>query len=286
MDLQTDMTTIAFGELQGIGDDTLIVQYDSGAYNRLIYLIQLPIEGDGINLLLVEFRMRQLGGQISVIGQQQHSGRVTVQTTHRINTFRAGVPYDVDHRMALLRIVGRGHRVLRLIEQDIHLALTTNRLVMETDIIRRQHFGTQAVNSHTIDGDHAGLNKIIRLTTGTDTGIRQILIQTNRLGRIFVLLTIHLLFTIGIQTVVTFRFSSERSLRALPVERSLRALTIETKLFRSTLPVLSTESRTSRCRLCFTAKTRTGSALTFVVQIVVVHCCVHYAYTHVRALIK
>ena len=47
VNLQTDMLAVAFRELQGIGDDTLVVQYDTGANDGLIYFVQLLVERDG-----------------------------------------------------------------------------------------------------------------------------------------------------------------------------------------------------------------------------------------------
>ena len=135
---------------------------------------------------------------------------------------------------------------------------------METDIIRQQHFGTQAIYGHTVDGDHTCLDKIICLTTAADTGVSEVLVQTNRLGRIFVLLTIDLLFVCGIKTVVTFRFTSERFMRAFGT------LCTKTERLRFTLTVFAAETRTSTYRLSFSAETRTRSAFS-IVGIVVKH---------------
>ena len=153
--------------------------------------------------------MRQLSCQITIIGEQQNAGGVTVQTTYRIDALVASITHDVDHRVTLLRIIGRGDSILRLIEQDIHFTFATNGLTMETNIIRRQHFHAQIIYRHTIDGDHSCLNEIICLTTGTNTCVGKVFIETNRLGRIFVLLTISLLLAVRINTIVTFRSTSE-----------------------------------------------------------------------------
>ena len=88
----------------------------------------------------MEFRMGQLSGQVAVVGEQQHTGGITVQTAYRINTLSTSVTNDIDYRMTLLRIIRSGDGILRLIEQNIHLTLTTNRLIVETNVIRRQHF--------------------------------------------------------------------------------------------------------------------------------------------------
>ena len=88
----------------------------------------------------MEFRMSQLSGQVTVVGQQQHTGGITVQTTHRIDTLCTSISNDINYRMTLLRIIRCRYGILRLIEQNIHLTLTAYRLIVETNVIRRQYF--------------------------------------------------------------------------------------------------------------------------------------------------
>ena len=215
MDLQTDMFAIRFRELQRIRDDALVVQHYTGTDDCLVHFVQFAIQRHGVDLLLMELRMGQFSCQVSVIGQQENTGRITVQTTHRVDTLGASATNNINHGMTLLRIVGRGHCILGFIEQDIDLAFAANRLSVETHIIRRQHFSAQIIHGLTIDGDHTGLDEIICLTTGTDTCVCEVFIQTNRLRRILMLLTIDLLFMSGINSGIAFRFASERTIRAL-----------------------------------------------------------------------
>ena len=271
VDLQTDMLTVAFRKLQGIGDDTLVVQYDTGANDRLIYLVQLLVKRDGIDLLLVKLRMGQFGCQVSVVGEQQHTRRVTVQTTYRIDTLGAGRTNDIDHRVTLLRVIGRGHRVLGFIKQDIDLAFPTNGLIMEAYVIRRKHLHAQTIRHLTIDRDHTGLDKIIGLTTGTYTGIGQVFIQTNRLRRIFVLLTIVLLFTFGIESVVAFRFVKRTTRTALAVLMKARTLLVAFALETRTGLVFAITLKTRTGLLSVSVKTRTRPAFSFIVGMIVKH---------------
>ena len=295
VDLQTDMTAVRFGELESVGRDALVVQYDAGTNDRLIHLFQLAVERNGVDLLLVELGMGQLGCQITVIGEQQHTGRVAVETTYRVDALGTGVTDDINDRMTFLRVISRGDGVLGFVEQNIYLALTANRLVMETDIIRRQHFDAEVIDGHPIDGDDTCLNEIICLTTRAYTCVSKELVQTYRLGRILVLLTIDLLLVRRIDAVIAFGTLSERTVRALgaltaertlrtivvvrtlrtartigtfTTERTLRTLAVETKGFRSVVVSLTGKSRTSRYRLTLSAKTRTGSAFAFIVGIV------------------
>ena len=283
VNLQTNMLAVLFGELQRVGDDTLVVQYDTGTNDSFVHFLQLTVESNCVDLLLMELRVRQLSCQVTIVGKQQYTGGITVETTYRIDALLTGITHDIDDGMTLLRVVGGRHRVLRFIEQDIDLTFATNGLVMETNIIRRQHFNAQRISYYSIDSNDTGLNKIIRLSTGTDTCVSKVLIQTNRLRQIFMLLTINLLFMSRIESVITFGFTSERTVRtvgALAVGRtfavkramrtigSLYALWIKTES--SGFVTFAVESGTSRNRFALSAEARTRSALT-IVGIVVKH---------------
>ena len=276
MNLQSDMFAIGFWELKCVRNDTLVIQDDAGADNSLIDLVQFFIKGDSIHFLLMELRVRQFGRQVAIIGEQEHTGGVSVQTTYRIDTLCASITNDINDGMTLLRVVSRGNGILRLIEQDIDLALALNRLVVETNIIGWQHFDAEVIDSNTIDGDDTGLDEIVCFTTGADTCVSEELIETNRLGRILVLLAISLLFTIGIKSVITFRFASERTVGALGAftERTLYTFAEGTLGSSDMLSMLACKSGASRNGLAFSLETRTRSALRFIVGIVVhTNCC-------------
>ena len=271
VNLQADMLAVAFRELQGIGDDTLVVQYDTGANDGLIYFVQLLVERDSIDLLLMEFRMGQLGCQVTVVGEQQYARGVTVQTTNRIDTLGTCRTNDVDYRVTLLRVIGGSYGVLGFVKQDIDLALTANRLVMETYLIGRKYLHAQIIDYLTIDRDHSCLDKIIGLTTGTNAGIGQEFIQTNRLRRVFVLLTIVLLFTFGIESVVTFRFVKRTIGTALAVLTKARTLVVTFALKTGTGLMVAFTLKTRTSGLSVSMETRTRSAFRFIVGMIVKH---------------
>ena len=276
VNLETDMTTVGFRELEGIRDDALVVQHHSGANDSLIHFVEFAVERHGVNLLLMEFRVRQLGGEVAVVGQQEHTGGVAVEASHGIDTLRAGVTNDVDNGMTLLRIIRRGDGILGFIEQDIDLALTANGLVVESDIIRRQHLRAEAIHGLAIDGDHTGLDEIIGLTAGTDTCVSQEFIQTHGLCRVLVLLTIYLLFMTGVDTGIAFRLTSKRTLgtlrTGLSVAGEMRTAFSVTGETRATGALCSVagETRTTYllCALSVDALSRT-TRLTVIVRIVV-----------------
>ena len=280
VDLQSDMLAVLLGELKCVRDDTLVIEDDTGTYDCLIHLVQFTIQGNGINFLFVELRMRQFGRQVTVIGEQQYTGGIAIQATYGIDTLRTSTTNDVDDGMTLLRIIGGGNGVLGFVEQDIHLTFPTNGLVMETDVIGRQHLGTEVIDSDTVDGDHACLDEIIGFPTGTDTCVSEVFIKTYRLGRILHLLFIDLLLMMRVEVVIAFGFTAERFVRTLGTisERTFAKRTLGTIFCKCTFRTLTKgtfgtissftgKTGTSRDGLSFPMETRTGSAFSFIVGI-------------------
>ena len=240
VDLQTDMLAILLRELQCIGDDTLVVKNHSGTKDSFIYLLQVAIQRSGVDLFLIEFGVRQFGSQVTIVGQQEHTCCVAVEATYRIDTLGTSVANDINYRVALLRIVGCSNGIFRLIEQDIHLMLAANGLVVETHLIGRQHFGTQRISHHAVDGNHTGLDKIIGLTTRADACVSQEFIQTNRFRRVFVLAVVGVTLLSGIYALIAFRFVETRTLLrlfAIVVETAVACRT-------ETVVTLALETRT------------------------------------------
>ena len=274
VDLQADVMTVSLGELECIGDDTFVVKHHAGTQDRLINRVEVAVQRSGIDLFLAELRVRQLGCQITVVGQEQHTGSVAIETSHRIDTLGAGVTNNVDNGLALLGIIGSGDSVLGLVEQYIYLALAANGLVVEAHFIGRQDFCTERIGYLSVDGDNTGLDEIIGLTTAADTGVGKEFVQTNRFSRILMLLMISLLLAVGIESVVALNgLVAERTLRTVALfhvvgrtARALEAVGIESKGFRTTFTITG-ESGTLRDRSALTVETRTGSAFSLIVGI-------------------
>ena len=278
------MTSVLLRELECVRDNTLIVEHNAGTDDSFVHLIQVTVERNGVNLLLVKFRVRQLSCEITIIREQQHTGCITIETTNWIDTFRTSVTNDINHRVTLLRIVGSSNRIFRLVEQNIHFSFTTNRLVMEANIIRRKHLSSQIINHFAIYRNNTCLDKIISLTTGTDSGVSEEFVQTNRLRRVFILLTIDLLLVSGVKVLITFRFMSHRTLRtgfaitrktrtAFSVAGKMRtAFSVACKMRTSgMLSAVTRKTRTTYMFCALTLEPRSGATCSFIVGIVVKH---------------
>ena len=191
MDLNAHLLLVhRIGILNGIGLDLTVFKHH--AFGNLLQVVgrHIAVGIYMINLLLQELRMGQLRSQIAIVGQEQHTSGVTVQTTYGIDALRAGILHQVHHGLALLGIVARGDIVLRLVEKNVDLLLQRNRILVEAYHIGAHDFGAQFGDYLTIDGHHTCLNELVGLATAAYTGISQELVQTDGLVGIEVLLLI------------------------------------------------------------------------------------------------
>lgn len=205
VDLNTHLGLVVLaGVADSVGMDLTIFQLK--AVSDLLHILDrhVLIQPDMIDLLLLEGRMCQLGSQVAIVRQQQHTGRIAVQTTYRIDTFLASVLHQVHDSQTLLRIIGGCHTVLRLVQYDINLALDLDLLVVEYHDILTSDLRTQLCYHYVVHLDRTFLDKLIGLTTGTNPSVGQELIQTDRLVRVsqyFLILQLLLQAIFGIRIV-------------------------------------------------------------------------------------
>ena len=89
------------------------------------------VERHLIDLLLAVGGMRELLGQVAVVGEEQQPEAVLVEAPHRIDPLRAGPLDQLHDRLAGMRIVERGHVALGLVEHQVDLLLALHAAVVE-----------------------------------------------------------------------------------------------------------------------------------------------------------
>ena len=200
-----------------------------------ISLSHILITINVIDFLLQIFWMSQFRSQITVIGQQQYTSCITVQTSYRINTFLTSTFYKIHNSLTLLRVIRSSNTVLRLVQQNVYFTFDINRLIVELNFICTFYLCTKFSNHYSIYRNNSGSNKFISLTTRTDSSICQEFIQTNWFIRIsqYILvfyLLLHAILSIRIIVGCTRTVSS--TLLAI-VSSLLSATIIETRTLRT-----------------------------------------------------
>ena len=136
------------------------------------------IEVNVINLLLQVLRMCKLRSQIAIVGEQQHTSSVAVETTYGVDTLRTSVLNEVHYSLTLLRIVAGSNVVLWLVEQYVNLLLDVYGLIVELNNIGTQDLCSQLGYNLAVNRYYTCLDELVGLATAANTGISQELVQT------------------------------------------------------------------------------------------------------------
>ena len=187
-----------------------------------------------VNLLLQEFRVCQLASEIAVVGEKQHTGGVAVKTAYGIYALRTSVLDQVHDGLALLRVVAGGHRVLRLVEQHVHLLLHLNGLVVELHVVSTHNLRTELGNHVAVDRHDACLYELVGLAAAAYSGVGEELVKADGHRRVDMLL---LVFDAFLKAVLCMRVvvGSALAVVALAVVATLALLSILRTLVATTL---------------------------------------------------
>ena len=182
MNLNTHLALIVLiGILHGIGMYLTVFKRHALSYLFEIVSSDILVKMHMIHLLLQELGMGEFAGHIAIVGEQEHTGGVAVETAHGIDALGTSILHEIHYGLALLRIVAGGDVIFRLVEKHIDFLFKAYGIVVELHLIGAEHFGAQLGNHLTIDRDYTCLDELISLPTRAHSGIGQIFIQTNRL---------------------------------------------------------------------------------------------------------
>ena len=179
MDLNTDLL-LAFAYIADlIGLNKAI--FESDTLNDLLHIGfgKCLIQSYLIDLSFLIRRVGQSLCQIAIVGKQQHSQRVLIQSTYGIDALRAGTLHDIHNCLRCMVILNSCNKALRLIHQDIDLLLAYNTAIINAHLIGRLNLRTHLGNNNTIDRNLAVGNQFVSLTTRTKTRLCNIAIQAN-----------------------------------------------------------------------------------------------------------
>ena len=185
MDFYTHLVLILLvGVCDGISMDRTIVEFDTGSDTRQIGLGHVLVEPYVIDLLLDVLGMRELRSEVAIVGEEKHTSSVAVKTTNGIDALAACIAHQIHNGLTTLRVITGGNGILRFVEEHIDLALQAYGLVIECHLILAGHLGAEFGNDLTIDLHQTCSDVLVGFTTRADTGIGQILVETQFLIRI------------------------------------------------------------------------------------------------------
>ncbi len=137
-----------------------------------------------IYLFLHIFRMGELGGEVAVVGEQKHTGGIAVKASHGIDALVARALHEVKHGSAPIGIVGSRDTVLRLVEQDVALALQSHDLLIVFHLVCVGDLCAEFGYYLAVDLYQTLLDEFVGLAARADAGIGHELVQADLFFRI------------------------------------------------------------------------------------------------------
>ena len=132
-----------------------------------------------INLLLHIFRVSELRREVTVVGEQKHTGCVAVEAAYRIDALCACSLHEVHHSGASIGVVTCSYAIFWLVEQHIALALKCNHFVVVFHNVVACYLSSKLGHRISIHLDHSLLNQFISLTARAYSGVCHELVQAD-----------------------------------------------------------------------------------------------------------
>ena len=167
-----------------IGMNLPVFERDSLGYLGHIGLCQRLVESHLIDFLLIVARVRQLAGQLAVIGDEQHAHAVFVEPSDRIDPLGDSTSQQIHDGLVGMRVVERGDEALGFVHHDIDFFLPFDDRPVETHLVVRIDFRSQFGHDLSVDSHQTGRNQVVGLAARTDTRVGDKTVQTNRPRRL------------------------------------------------------------------------------------------------------
>ncbi len=143
-------------------------------------VIDPAAHGDVIRLVHLVTRVTQAVGELAVVGQQQESGGVHVQTPDGEETRFRRMLDEIDRARATLGIAVRADHAARLEEHDVDRPLRPHDLPVDDDaVVFGINPGREVGDEVAVDGDGALLDEGFAGASGGDPGLGKELLQTH-----------------------------------------------------------------------------------------------------------
>jgi len=129
--------------------------------------------------------MHQAVGKLAVVGEQQQSGAVVIETAHGKEPAAAHRFDDIAETEALLRIAHRRHATDRLVVEPVFEALSLgDEAPADLDVIAsRNRARAQLRNQSAVDGHFARFDEAFGIASRGNARARQQQLQANAFGR-------------------------------------------------------------------------------------------------------
>ena len=191
MDFDADLLLVGgAGVFDGVGLDVAVFERDALGDLVEVGCREVFIKINVIDFLFEELGVRELGGHVAVVGEQQYARGVAVEAAYGVDALGAAVFHEVHHGLAVLRVFARGNVAFGLVEEHVNLLLNLYRLFVELHHVGAEHLRAEFGNHFAVYRHYACLDVFIGIAARANAGVGKIAVEANRCIGVDVLLFI------------------------------------------------------------------------------------------------
>ena len=123
--------------------------------------------------------MGELGGEVAVVGEQEHAGGVAVEASYGIDAFGAGTLDEVHDGGAVLGVFRGGDAVFGFVEEDVALRFQCDYLFIVFNDVRVRNLGAEFGDDLAVYLDKALLDELVGLAARAYAGVAHELVETD-----------------------------------------------------------------------------------------------------------
>jgi hypothetical protein len=148
-----------------------ILEFDAPLKGLDLSIVEYALDLDQVGFRDMVTRMKQGLCKIPVVGQQHEPFTVKIQPPDRKHPHRDPMQ-EILHSWTAFGVVESGHDVLRLVEDEIDIGLSSPQvLAVDLDVITIGiHLGAEFLHHMAIDRHTTGGNQLLGLTPGSKPG--------------------------------------------------------------------------------------------------------------------
>ena len=162
-----------------IGVDGAIVEFNTVGDVLHVLLADGLVGPHLVDLLLDILGVGEFGGQVTIVGEQEHASGIAVETTHGIDALLAGSLHKVHNGLAAVGIITGGDAILGFVEQDVALLLGGDNLAIIFNDVLRSDLHAEFGHNIAIDLDQTLLDVFVSHAARADAGVGHELVEAN-----------------------------------------------------------------------------------------------------------
>ena len=155
-----------------------VLKLDAVGYALHVVLGDVVVGPYVINLFLYKLGVCELGSKVAVVGEQEHTGGVAVETTYGIDAFLTRALDEIHDGETSVGVVARGDTVFGLVEKYVALLLEGHHLAVILHDIAVADLGAELGDYLAVDLDETLEDVFVGFAARAESSVGHELIET------------------------------------------------------------------------------------------------------------